>query len=248
MTYFNISYRGRIQSQNIEAEPLSAQPQLFSLTSLAPSLDQVLPFFQSPGFQHDGAGLGPSGVTAIIDNQLANEATTVEQGIRAGGQYTYETGELGKLKLTFSGDYLLVDRTSIEAYLPVVTNVANTIAEPPKFRARSGIDWQWQSLTTEVALNHTGAYRNTLFNPQTSISSWTTVDLGLKFVAPDNSYPALRGFSLVFNVQNLADRRPPYLTIPAGDLAIGRSAVPFDGTNASAVGRFVSLEVRREWR
>jgi iron complex outermembrane receptor protein len=247
MTYFNIYYRGRIQSQNIEAEPLSAQPQLFSLTSLTPSLEQVLPFFQEPGFQHDGAGLGPSGVAAIIDNQLANEATTVEQGIRAGGEYTHEAGTLGRLMLTLSGSYLLVDRTSIEPYLPLISNVANTVAEPPKFRARGGLGWQWRSLTTDLTLNHTGAYQNTLFSPQQPISSWTTVDVGLKFEVPDESYSAFRGFIFVFNVQNLADRRPPYVAIPSGDLAIGRSAVPFDGTNASAIGRYTSIEIRKQW-
>ena len=61
MTYFNISYNNRIQSQNIEAEPLGAQPQLFSITGLNPSLDQVLPLFQAPGFQQDSAGLGTLG-------------------------------------------------------------------------------------------------------------------------------------------------------------------------------------------
>jgi iron complex outermembrane receptor protein len=105
MTYFNISYTNRIQSQNIEANPLEAQPQLFSLTSLNPSLDQVLPFFQAPRFQQDGAGLGPSGVTAIIDNQLANASTTVEQGVRLDGRYTYDAGGLGRWELSFSGNY-----------------------------------------------------------------------------------------------------------------------------------------------
>jgi hypothetical protein len=47
---------------------------------------------------------------------------------------------------------------------------------------------------------------------------------------------------LVLNIQNLADRRPPFLAIPAGVIAIGRSAIPFDGTNASAVGRYVSRD------
>jgi hypothetical protein len=52
---------------------------------------------------------------------------------------------------------------------------------------------------------------------------------------------------LVLNIQNLADRRPPFIAIPSSDIAIGRSAVPFDGTNASAVGRYVSLEIRKGW-
>ena len=247
MTYFNITYDNRIQSQNIEAKPFEAQPQLFSISSLNPSLDQVLPLFQAPGFQQDGAGLGPAGVTVLIDNQLANAATTVEQGVRVDGQYTFDEGELGRWELSFSGNYLLVDRTSIETYFPQATNVANTIAEPPKFRLRGGISWRYRNLAADLMLNHTSGYQNTLFSPTQDIGSWTTEDLDLKLNLPRQS--TLSGdLSLVLNIQNLADRRPPFLAIPAGDIAIGRSAVPFDGTNASAVGRYVSLEIRKGWR
>jgi hypothetical protein len=248
MTYFNISYNDRIQSQNIEATPLEAQPQLFPLTFLNPSFDQVLQFFQAPGFQQDGAGLGPSGVTAIIDNQLANETTTVEQGIRADGQYTYDAGGLGRWELSFSGNYLLVDRTTIEAGIPQTTSVTNTIAEPPKFRLRGGVTWQYRNLTADLMLNHTSAYQNTFFSPAQDIASWTTEDLTLKVNIPPHASVLWRDLNLVLNIQNLADRRPPFLAIPAGDIAIGRSAVPFDGTNASAVGRYVSLEIRKGWR
>jgi iron complex outermembrane recepter protein len=248
MTYFNITYDNRIQSQNIEATPLAAQPQLFPLTSLNPGLDEVLPYFQAPGFQQDGAGLGPSGVTAIIGNQLANTATTVEQGIRADGQYTYDGGGLGRWELSFAGNYLLVDRTTIESGLPPTTSVANTIAEPTKFRLRAGVTWQYRNLTADLMLNHTGAYENTLFSPAQDIASWTTEDLALKVNIPPHASMPWRDLKLVLNIQNLADRRPPFLAIPAGDIAIGRSAVPFDGTNASAVGRYVSLEIRKGWR
>ena len=248
MTYFNISYDNRIQSQNIEAEPLEAQPQLFSLTGLNPGLEQVLPFFQAPGFQRDGAGLGPSGVTAIIDNQLANAEATVEQGVRADARYTYDAGELGRWELSFSGNYLLVDRTSAQAYFPQLTNVTNTIAEPPKFRLRGGVTWQYRNLSADLMLNHTSAYQNTLFSPAQEIASWTTEDLTLKVDIPPHASMLWRNLDLVLSVQNLADRRPPFLAIPAGDIALGRSAVPFDGTNASAVGRYVSLEIRKGWR
>jgi iron complex outermembrane receptor protein len=248
MTYFNITYDNRIQSQNIEATPLAAQPQLFALTSLNPSLDQVLPYFQAPGFQQDGAGLGPSGVTAIIDNQLANEGTTAEQGVRVDGQYMYDGAALGKWRLSFSGNYLLAGGIPFQIYVPQLASVANTIAEPPKFRLRGGISWEYRTVTADLMVNHMSAYRNTLFSPAQDIASWTTEDLALKANIPDRANGLWHDFSLVLNIQNLADRRPPVLAIPAGDIAIGRSAVPFDGTNASAVGRYVSLEIRKGWR
>jgi hypothetical protein len=95
-------------------------------------------------------------------------------------------------------------------------------------------------------LNHTSAYQNTLFSPTQDIASWTTEDLALKLNTPHQA-GMWRDLDLVLNMQNLADRRPPFLAIPGGDIAIGRSAIPFDSTNASAVGRYVSLEIRKGW-
>jgi outer membrane receptor protein involved in Fe transport len=129
-----------------------------------------------------------------------------------------------------------------------LTNVTNTIAEPPKFRLRGAVTWQYRNLTADLMLNHTGAYQNALFSPPQDIASWTTEDLTLKVNIPPHASMLWRDLDLVLNIQNLADRRPPFLAIPAGDIAIGRSAVPFDGTNASAVGRYVSLEIRKGWR
>jgi iron complex outermembrane recepter protein len=214
---------------------------------LDPTLNQVVPYFQSPGFQKDGAGLGPSGVAAIIYNQFANAETTDEQGVRADGQYSYDGGEIGRWSLSFSGNFLLVDRTSIQSGLPPSTNVSNTIGEPPKLRLRAGIAWQRRNLVADLTLNHTSGYQNTLFSPTEDIASWTTADLTLKINFPDSADKILRGLGMVLNIQNLADRWPPFVSIPIADVAIGRSAVPFDGTNASAIGRYVSLQIRKGW-
>jgi len=245
MTYFNISYDDRIQSLNINATLLEEQLPGSALTFYDSSY--ILPFFQAPGFQQDGAGLGPSGVNAIIDNQLSNAEKTVEQGIRIDGQYMHDGGGLGRWRLSFSGNYSRLDGTASEALLPLFAGVANTIAEPPRLRMRAGATWQFHALTADFEINHSGAYKNTLFSPTEGIGSWTTEDLTLQAKIPDHANGLWHDFSLVLNVQNLADRRPPFLAIPAGDIAVGRSAVPFDGTNASAVGRYVSVEVRKAW-
>jgi iron complex outermembrane receptor protein len=240
MTYFNISYDHRIQTQNINATLLDEPSPVNAIVSLNPSVSQVLPVFQAPGFQQDVAGLGPSGVSVIIDNRFANTETTLEQGIRLDGQYIHDDGGLGRWGLSFSGNYSLVDGTNLG-------NVANTIGEPPRLHLRSGVTWQYRALTADLTLNHTGSYQNTLIAPREDIGSWTTEDLTLNANIPEHTNGLWHDFSLVFNVQNLADRRPPFIAIPVDDIAIGRSAVPFDGTNASAVGRYVSLEVRKAW-
>ncbi len=56
-----------------------------------------------------------------------------------------------------------------------------------------------------------------------------------------------RNLKVAPRVQNLSDRRPPYLQIPAADLAVGQGAIPFDGANASPVGRLISLQITKGW-
>jgi iron complex outermembrane receptor protein len=148
----------------------------------------------------------------------------------------------------FSGNYLLVDGTSFQTYFPAVANVTNTVAEPPKFRLRTGVSWEYRNMTADFTLNHTSAYRNTLFSPTQNVASWTTADLSLIASIPYRPNGLWRDLTLVLNLQNLADRRPPFLEIPTGTIAAGRSAVPFDGTNSSAVGRYISIEFRTGWR
>jgi outer membrane receptor protein involved in Fe transport len=245
ITYFDVAYDNRIQSQNVQAKALLSQPQLLALNgTLDPTLNLVVPYFEGPGFQNDGVGLGPAGVSALIDNRLANTGSTVERGIRLDGRYARDVG-LGSLGLSLSATYLGVDRTQAFSNFPV-TDVADTSGEPPKFRLQGGIGWKWRSLTSDLTVNYWGAYRDTLVDPAQEVGSWTTEDLALVFSPQGN--PPFSRFSMLLNLQNVLDRRPPFLAIPLGEIAVGRSAVPFDGTNASAVGRYVSLEIRKGWQ
>lgn len=244
ITYFDVAYDNRIQSQNIQAKPLLSQPQLLALNSaINPPLNEVVPYFEGPALQNDGAGLGPAGVSALIDNRLANTGSTVERGIRLDGRYVHDVG-FGSLGLSLSATYLGVDRTQAFSDFPVA-DVADTSGEPPKFRLQGGIDWKWRSLTSDLTVNYWGAYRDTLVDPVQQVGSWTTEDLAVSYSPPVVAF--FSRFSVVLNLQNLLDRRPPLLAIPLSEVAVGRSAVPFDGTNASAVGRYVSLEIRTGW-
>ena len=244
VTYFNVTYDDRIQSQNIEDKPLGSQPQLLPLSSLNPSLDAVIPYFQSPGFQQDAAGLGPSGVAAIVDNQLANATSTIEQGFRIDARYGHEATP-GRFDLWLSGVYLIEDRTQAATYVPE-TDVVGTIGEPPRLRLRGSLSWQRGLLAANLMVNYVGAYENSLFRPAESVASWTTANLALILNLPDE--PSLtQGLHLALNIDNITNRRPPFVSTPAGDLAIGRSPIPFDGTNASPVGRFLSLQLSKRW-
>lgn len=60
----------------------------------------------------------------------------------------------------------------------------------------------------------------------------TTVDLNLE-------YSLVGGTDLALNVQNLFDTDPPFIVNARG--------TGYDPTNATALGRFVSLTMTHEW-
>jgi iron complex outermembrane receptor protein len=244
VNFFWLKFDNRIQEQNILPQPIASQPQLAN-TAYSPGAAAVQPYFDSPGFQGDTAGLGPAGVNLIVDNQFANTTSTIERGLNASGRYRWVVGGR-QVELWFAGQYLLADLIRAAVWT-AEQSVDNTIGEPPKFKARGGISWTGDSLLADLTINHVNAYRNTLVTPSQGIGAWTTADTYLGYSSGSNAAHFGDDIQVGLSVQNLFDRKPPFLQIPAAYLAQGRSAVPFDGANASPVGRVISLQVRKRW-
>jgi outer membrane receptor protein involved in Fe transport len=79
-------------------------------------------------------------------------------------------------------------------------------------------------------------YVNDLVEPRATVDSWLTADLYVGFQTAT--------VTIGINVQNLADEDPPRLS------GIGDSFLPnlgYDGVNASALGRIVSVSLRKKW-
>jgi iron complex outermembrane recepter protein len=243
--FFWLRFDNRIQAQNILPQPLLSQPQLLFISGINPGVGYVQSYFGSPGFQGDTAGLGPAGVSFLVDNQFANTASTLERGINASSRYHWSTAH-GQFDAWFAGQYLLVDRIRTAVYAQELT-VDNSIGEPPKFKARGGINWTSEALIADLTLNYVNAYRNTLFMPSQRIEAWTTADLYLGYSTGSDESHHLDNLQIGLSVQNLSDQKPPYLQIPSSYLSPGRSAIPFDGANASPVGRLISLQFKKRW-
>jgi iron complex outermembrane receptor protein len=243
--FFWLRFDNRIQAQNIQSQPILSQGQLLFITSENSGSAAVQPYFNSPGFQGDNAGLGPSGVGLIVDNQFTNTASTLERGVNASARYNRSTA-VGEFAVWVAGQYLLTDRIRTAVYEPQF-NVDNTIGEPPKFKARGGLNWTTGSVLFDITLNYVNAYQNTLFIPSQKIDAWTTADLYLGYTTGSDMSHYLANLQIGLSVQNLTDQKPPYLQIPASDLPPGRNAIPFDGANASPVGRLISLQFKKRW-
>ena len=244
---FWLRFDNRIQTQLIQAQPIPSQPQLQFITLNAKPyyLQYVQAYFAGGRFQGDNAGLGPAGVDFIVDDQLANTATTREAGVNMSSRYGWRT-DYGDVGLWIAGQYLVTDRIRPIAAEPEFT-VDNTLGEPPKFKGRSGFNWTRGGATVDVSLSYVNGYQNTLFSPPQRIGSWTTADVYLGYSTGTKQGKPWSDWQVGLSVQNLMDQRPPYLQIPAADLPTGRSGIPFDGTNASPVGRLIAVQIQKRW-
>jgi outer membrane cobalamin receptor len=244
-TFFHVAISNRIQSQNIQSPAILSQPLLSPFLSLDPALADVQTYFDSPGFQGDSAGLGPSGVAAIFDNRVANIYSTIESGIHFSAQYKVPTN-CGQFTYAFSGAHLLSERIEPAVFTPSF-DVANTIGEPTKWKLRGNIGWAANGFESRIGVNYINAYENTLFAPYETIGSWTTTDFYASYDTGAADSAFLRSLKISLSVQNVTARRPPTVQIPAGELLPGQNAIPFDGANASPLGRVVSLQFTKTW-
>jgi iron complex outermembrane receptor protein len=245
LTYFNVLLKGQIQYQIVTSQPLLSQPLLIPFLQVNPPLNFVQSFFNSSGFQGDRAGLGPSGVGVIFDNRLANIAETTESGLNFSAQYVLPTS-YGQFNIWTSGTHLLRDQIRAASYVDWL-DVENTIAEPTSWKARAGVGWSRGGFASSLTMNYVNAYDNTLFTPAEKIDSWTTADCQLSFDTKSAASWLGRHLKMTLSVQNLFDKDPPFLRIPTQNLLVGQKAIPYDGSNASPVGRLISIQVTKGW-
>jgi len=237
-TYFSIDYTNLVEAYNT---PSLTDPHYSSLVTLNPSAATQAAIIASAvgGFNnYSGAAYNPATVTAIIDGTERNIAQLKAYGVDVGGAYKLPV-PVGELKLFLNGTYL----TLVQQITPNATpaNIAGVAFNPPRIRARGGETWVTGPWSSTVTLNWLGSSTNTYVSPFANVSSWTTVDAQIAYSPKLSGF--LSGVRISLSAQNILNRNPPYLTYD-GNTTTG---VHFDSTNASPLGRYVTLQLRKSW-
>jgi outer membrane receptor protein involved in Fe transport len=235
-TYFDTSYKSRIQTPAPIFTVMLAQQSLYAnFVQRGPTLAQVnetvaaAPIFINP------FGIDPGSIAAILDNRLTNVAATDVRGLDFQAAYSRDVGYgtiSTSLNFEYTSDFLQkLTPTSPQA------NVVNTLENPPQFRGRFDLAWSEDNVNISGALNYTNSYTNNATVPLTSVGAFTTVDLRGSYTL-DSESGLLDGTEIAVSAINLFDRQPP---------GIAEEPAGYDATNASPMGRFISLELRRRW-
>jgi outer membrane receptor protein involved in Fe transport len=196
-------------------------------------LDHSAVFYNLTGAPYD-----PSKVVAIVYANYANAARQRIRGLDLSASYRFEFGA-SRLVLRGAASWL----HSAQQATPQDTfaDLAGVLYGPARFKARLGAVWSRGGLSLSGFANHVDGVTGPLVGGGMGKSaSFNTVDATLRYETEAEQGP-WSGLALALSAQNLFDRTPP-LFVP-----VSPSYTPYDSTNYSAIGRFVSLSVTKRF-
>ena len=239
-TYYDISYIDRISTIPTYLSALT-DPLFAPFVTLSPSAAQQQSVIGAAGpnfFNFTSMPYNPSTIAAIVNNELINVSRQDIKGVDLSADYKMPTYK-GALDIFANASYLDLRQQFVPGAPEV--EISGQAFEPAKIRARGGATFSLGPFNATGVLNYTGSEVNPYGPNNTHIASWTTIDLQLGF-RPQFS-GVLNGFQAALSVQNLFDRDPPFVLF---DQFV--PGLHYDPTNASVLGRFISLRLSKEFK
>jgi iron complex outermembrane receptor protein len=241
LSYFSVDYRDRIVTPITYPSQALSNPLYEDRLIRDPSASLLAEVIAGAG-QFSNATMNPydpASVAVLIDDSNINAGRQTIRGIDALFAYESRIGASDdQLSATLNATYLESEQ-QLGPDQPV-TQLAGTIFNPAHFRARGGLSWSNSAVTVSTHLNYIGGVDDVRRSPSIGGSSMATVDWALRYQTGESDGP-FAGLDLVLSAQNIFDEHPPSIAVTSYIDA------PYDSTNYSAVGRFVSLSVRKKW-
>ena len=252
ISYFDIDYTNRIDlptgagsffnaftscgcAPAITSNPTPAQAAAF-LARISPGdLFDLTPTPFDPSSQNFAA-VFPGG--ALFDDQISNISSEVVRGVQFSIQ-DHRPTPLGDISAGVTGNYYIALNSVLIAGAPTVSQIGFP-GEPTRFRGRANLGVSKDGVSAFLFVSYVSAYKDNIAVPETTISSWTTVDANF-IVKMDTVFPKLNsGLVVDFGISNLLDAKPPLFL----DNYIG---IAYDPANANALRRVFSLSLKKKW-
>ena len=240
-TYFDVDYRDRIGSPLSGTLAALANPVFSDLVIFNPTLEQVnalVASFPQGLSNQTGQTFDPASVGAIIDGTLRNTARQRIRGVDLSADYRLQLG--GKQQLLFNGSASYLESNDRLAPNEPPFQMAGTIFNPPHWRGRTGALWEGRLASLSAYLNYIGPTRDNRFPAVETVRSFVTLDVSASVLGGTAPGP-LRNTELRLSALNLLGEKPDIIRNSQPE------APPYDSTNQSPVGRFISLSLRKVW-
>jgi iron complex outermembrane receptor protein len=238
-TYYNIRFSDVVTDPEFSIDILDALRQEAilgpSIILRNPSAALVERLASSPGFSNifdvDLATIG-----AIVDSRVHNLSIERTSGMDMDAAWAQQTA-IGNLEIGLNGTYIFGFDNQFTSEAPTIS-ILDTAYNPVNLRMRARAVIRRRGLTWATFVNYTNSYRSGSGTASASVPSWTTVDSTLKYLFNADRGP-LAELALLVAVTNLADKHPPTVANQVG--------INFDGANANALGRMLSVQISKRW-
>lgn len=232
-TLYNIDFRD-VLGIPVPAIGLFTNPALAQYYTYRPSQAQLDALLAS-GIRIDGT-LTPALRTAIVaageilDLRRRNLARQEVQGVDFNVNYRWDTSH-GVFFAGLAGQREMKFDLTAAPGAPAVDQIERGRV---KWRARGTFNWLRDRWSAGAFINYTGKYDNPNLLTQ-EVDSFITVDTHVTYSPTASGW--MEGVQLSLLADNILDAEPPdFLSSPG-----------FDGTNSSALGRVLSINVRKSW-
>lgn len=190
-------------------------------------------FFNVTGMPYD-----PGDVVALVYPRFHNASWQRINGLDFLGSYRFD---LGSGQMTVRGSATYLDSTQQTSSTAPPFDLAGRLFYPAKLNSRLGAVWHSGGFMVSTFANHASGVTNPIDGVKGG--SFTTFDVTLRYSTSERD-GLQSGWDFSLSLQNLLDRAPPLFS-PDG---IGwANSAPYDSTNYSAIGRFLSLSVSKHW-
>ncbi len=240
-TYFHIDFRDRIAKPLSTAISALYNPlynNLITYNPTAAQVDAAIAPLTGGLFNFTGAPFDPSGVSAIIDESTRNTERQRIHGVDLDADYRLDSGPGSRLTLTGAASYLQSQQQLVtgQPLLPL----AGTIFHPPHWRGRAGIVWDKNQTGLSAFVNYLGPTIDNTFRTVQSVPAFITLDLSAS-LRPKATTGLLSNVELRVSALNVLNEEPHHIRSHFPE------TVPYDSTNESPVGRFISASLRKVW-
>lgn len=242
LTYFNTTYRDRIQFVDNNIFNILPNAQIYpSAVVRNPSLAFVNDFITNAAqvFNLTGGPYQPSQIAAFVRATPLNVSSYKTDGLDLL-VHLNEPSRVGEFAESLNVTYYLSASQQTTANVPIVSRL-NEIFYLPGLKLRGSASWSKNPWSIGSFVNFTKRYHNDSIDPSAPVDSYMTVDMQVGF-APDAFFGG--GFKVSLSALNVFDRQPPRVVTPQ---FIGGVQFGFDPANANPIDRFISLQLSKHW-
>lgn len=235
LTYFDILFKDRISSPAVSTALLGQEDRYPNAIVRNPTASELGLFCSHPRLIGNRSECREGRIAAILDLRLQNMSRTNVRGLDIGVSSNFPAfgGDLG---VGLNASYI-IDYRQQEAEGASTFELVNTLGNPVDLRLRGNAVWVWKGLSASAFINYQDSYVNDRKIPFERIDSWLTIDVQFAYRLGVSQAGIFNNTSLSLSVQNIFNAKPPFVNWEIG----------YDPANASALGRFVALEFRKQW-